>query len=758
MKKKLSPAAKTSSVQSCHAICPVANTVSYEWTCHRFFAAALGVIAGLIVAFWIPPSLLGDVRRSSSSGSQPSYEYSPIPHAECSPLPYVREYHGGTRASSRCTRFVSITPSSVHAIVHLTDLNSAGTEAESYEISVAPSGRISGEPRGRHTFQVDENAVAIEYIARGLEPDADYVLVSALLGVAGGPRRSAFCRASFSTFSARQDENLVRNGGFEIRGDTPYVATRFHVSDGMGAKSWTPFYNGGCRVFCGFAGNVEDGSDKLVQPRSGRCCLQLGPGSLDADLDDGDSTSMNDKVQSFYGAYQAVSVPKGISVVQMVAWYRLLPETPLDPSQNMESPRDSLSMSVGWQLDDGSVVDPVVYDLAAELIRESDRTEKKQVWRRLCATIRSVEQGRSLRMIHLYFQFHDRSHGALLVDDVSVVPLPMDHVTNESCYSHRLYETAQHRQDHAALELPRRHLAAQTRPLQKQLTIAVPLTGDRVLRLEAMSRLYGGGPIVAAVLVRDEEEASTFVHIWRLKPWLYNHVDVTLVYMSRLRVTDELIPINALRNVAVRLAETDYTLMLDVDMTPATETFACFRDPNGRFLSGLIRPDGSRIFTLPVFITDVHARPPRSKGELLNMVFHRVATTYCFNSQKAAKIERWYAANAPYETRFQTDYEPYGICARYSHPGYDERFVGYGFNKISWAWGAEASGARFFVLSDSFLVHLNHVDNDWVTNIAVPKYLRTWRRYFAFVAETVASHGAPLPPTYISPMPRTYTR
>jgi glycosyltransferase-like protein LARGE len=229
------------------------------------------------------------------------------------------------------------------------------------------------------------------------------------------------------------------------------------------------------------------------------------------------------------------------------------------------------------------------------------------------------------------------------------------------------------------------------------------------------------------------------------------HVDVTLVHMSRARVAAELLPINALRNTAVRLARTEFTLMLDVDMTPATESFACLRDPDGSFLSGLLPRDGDdvRIFTAPVFITDVHARAPPSKDALLNMLYHRAATAYCANSQKAAKIDRWYAAGAPYETRFATDYEPYGVCRRERHPEYDERFVGYGFNKVAWAWAAEAGGARLFVLSDSFVTHLNHVDNEWVSHIGVPQYLRTWRRYFAFVAEAVAIHGAPPAARYV---------
>lgn len=527
--------------------------------------------------------------------------------------------------------------------------------------------------------------------------------------------------------------NLLANPGFEERGEAPFVATRFGAGEAA-ARRWTPFYNGGLRVVCG--GVVFGG--EVVQPRSGRCCGVFGG-----------MGGVEGEGPKFYGAHQGVALGKGVGAFRVEAWYHVQEGTALEVDGSVgESPVDSLSLAVGWQYSDGGIVDPVFIDLGKA---EEKRENGVGAWRRVCAIVSSPERG--LRMAHVYFHFHDRKEGALLVDDVSVSAFrDGDAAANASgeigsgggCYTVEgpMGGTGDAAQD-SERRMPDVHLRARVRPQPKQLTVAVPLTGDRVLRLEALSRLYGGGPIAAAVLVRDEAEANVFAHVWKRQPWLFNHVDVTLVYMSRARVKEELIPINALRNLAVKLATTDFAVMLDVDMTPATESFSCFRDPAGKFLEGLVPSDGSRIFTLPVFITDVHVRAASNKDQLLNQLHHRVATSYCLNSQRAVKIEKWYSAGEPYETRFTTDYEPYGICRRDMHPAYDERFVGYGFNKISWAWGAETAGARLFVMSGSFLTHLNHVDNDWVANINVSLYLRTWRRYFAYVAES-ASLQAPL--------------
>jgi glycosyltransferase-like protein LARGE len=267
------------------------------------------------------------------------------------------------------------------------------------------------------------------------------------------------------------------------------------------------------------------------------------------------------------------------------------------------------------------------------------------------------------------------------------------------------------------------------------MTIAVALTADRVLRLEAMSRMYGGGPICAAVLVKDQAEASMFVHIWRRKPWLFNHVDATLAFLPADQQSLDTIPINALRNAALQLAVTDFLIMLDVDMVPATASFACFRDPCGKLLSSLIPQGSKRILTVPVFIADLHVRHARTKSELATQIQEDAAAPYCLSSQRSAKIHHWLRSSDAYEVKFAPDFEPFGICRRAHCPPYDERFAGYGFNKISWAQRAEASGERLFVLNDGFVNHMNHMDNEWVSNISVPAYLRTWRRYLAFASE-----------------------
>lgn len=440
----------------------------------------------------------------------------------------------------------------------------------------------------------------------------------------------------------------------------------------------------------------------------------------------------------FHGAHQAVHIPGEVDGVMVSAWYRVEKDLQRWRTSEPESVVDRLAMIVSWRDDDGKDDDGFVVPL-------QESGEASEQWTRVCAQVR-VPKGRRLQMVHVYFHYHDYDGGHVFVDDVSVRPLTgSDAKRLRSCYRDPDMQTAREngktRKGSDFVRSVPIHLRAEERPTEKQLTLAVPLTSDRALRLEALSRLYGGGPIIATVVVRSEDDASMFRAVWTRKAWLRLHVDVTFVRRRDLPKQEPL-EINALRNIAVQAAQTMYVMMADVDMTPATNSFACFHNANTTWLGELLPYGEKRMLTVPVFISDAQHRPAADKEELQNMLRHHAGTSYCLNSQRSNKIKRWYRERDATETRFLTDYEPYGIVRRDEYPAYDERFSGYGFNKISWAYGSEYGGWRIFVLPEAFLTHLNHPENDWVQSIDVPHYLQTWRRFLAFAAEKTGTFGS----------------
>lgn len=628
-----------------------------------------------------------------------------IPNCEASQNPRVRF----PRHISRCAVFDLVT----------TDLAQGRlfSSAKVAYMSLQPFTRFIGNPVFDGPFNCSSpnstNMCELSFQVNNLLMNADYLLT---ISEIRERRRSTLCQVMFSTLPS--SENLVLNSGFEQAGDSPFMPTRFFRSEQSVPRMWTPFYNGGLRISCG---TIHLANGRFLHPRSGRCCAELGY--------TGTQLENEKKIQKFFGAHNAIPLSKynrTVTGFHVGTWYFLCSD--MSKIEHVgESPRDSLSMVISWTWDDGTVEDGVVLPFV---------TDVSMKWTLLCANVRFPREP-EISNIHVYIHRHDRNYGTLFVDDVFVHPTIQEGQGKFSkCQNvHRSKPAAKiiglDRTDTSLS--PKLHLVSTMRPSEKQLTLAVPCTCERILRLETLSYLYGGGPVAAAVLVKDLDEARTFAKIWRRKPWMRNYVDVLFVRSSLRRRTP--IPINALRNVALSLARTEFVAMLDVDMTPATHEFECFRDDAGSYLTELLPRNGKTLLALPVFVISQNQRSAKSKKELMNLVGMQKGTTYCLNSQKPIRTWRWYTESESYDLRFMAGFEPYGIGRRDEYPQFDERFVGYGFNKISWMFSAERRGYKILTSTKAFVTHLNHVENDWVQRIDVPQYLNTWRRYFSFVAD-----------------------
>lgn len=625
------------------------------------------------------------------------------------------------RIQPRCIRIVHVDDRSIHAILQ------PEPKIGAYRVALHPFNKLQGDSVASIEITCTQSCKH-GFNVTGLLADADYVLiVHRILGV----RKEIVCQRAVSTIS--DDLNIISNPGFEDAGDSPYPPTRFFRSEASNPRSWTLFYNGGIRLLCGKDTGTDAAAEPrvdatrsgVVYPRSGLCCAQLGFRSL-IDMN-------NNQAQKFYGLHQSIEVShfRNTNLFVFGAWYRLSSDLIESNSNRInESPRDAISMIVAFTYSDGTVDDGAIvpFQIAPSALHS---------WSLNCAALQAPSD-RDITHIHISFHLHDFPKGSLFIDDVFLRQMHhLDEAASQQCT--RIPSQSDDRKLKSSIEPTSSnyhvHLKAEVRPKYKQLTIAVPCTPERVLRLEAMSRLYAGGPVVAAVLVESEEEVRLFTEIWNRRYWLRQHVDVRFVYMSPEAKAKTSLPINALRNVAVSLARTEFVVMLDVDMTPATDAFACFRNPDALYLDNLLPEDEKTLLMLPVFVSNEGERSARDKNELLNQLGMRKGTSYCINSQKPIKIWKWYTEAEPYDVRFAAGFEPYGIGRTGSYPRFDERFVGYGFNKIAWVYGAERAGYKLLVLPDAFVTHLNHVENDWVQSINVPQYLNTWRRYFSYVAQ-----------------------
>lgn len=168
---------------------------------------------------------------------------------------------------------------------------------------------------------------------------------------------------------------------------------------------------------------------------------------------------------------------------------------------------------------------------------------------------------------------------------------------------------------------------------------------------------------------------------------------------------DLLYPVNALRNAATAQARANLLLLLDVDFAPACGLFPLLAEANaGARLRGSLLARRSCL-VVPAF--EPRAEPPSCAAELLEAVKEGLAEPFhCRHFPQGhgpTDFPRWLAggADAPaptcgegalssdldgldaYRVEYAEFFEPYVVVPRELVPRYDERFRGYGLNKVS---------------------------------------------------------------------------
>ncbi len=66
-----------------------------------------------------------------------------------------------------------------------------------------------------------------------------------------------------------------------------------------------------------------------------------------------------------------------------------------------------------------------------------------------------------------------------------------------------------------------------------------------------------------------------------------------------------------------------------------------------------------------------------------------------------------------YEINWEAEYEPYIIADKEALPLWDERFVGYGFDKVQHIAELHFAGFKFMVLPEVYVIHLDHGVPPW---------------------------------------------
>ncbi|NWW45403.1 LARG2 glucuronyltransferase, partial [Pedionomus torquatus] len=269
---------------------------------------------------------------------------------------------------------------------------------------------------------------------------------------------------------------------------------------------------------------------------------------------------------------------------------------------------------------------------------------------------------------------------------------------DDPCYDFRRQHLTQHRIHLFFLQYE--FLAL---PNPTDVTLVAQLSMDRLQMLEAICK-HWAGPISLALYMSDAE-AQQFLRYAQASEVLSARRNVAyhIVYKE-----GQFYPINLLRNVALANTQTPYVFLTDIDFLPMYGLYDYLRSS----IQQLELPQRKAALIVPAFET-LHYRLtfPKSKAELLSMLDMGSLYTFRYHvwpkGHAPTDYAKWRTATVPYRVAWQPDFEPY-VVVRRDCPKYDQRFVGFGWNKVSHIMELDAQEYELLVLPNAFMIHMPH--------------------------------------------------
>lgn len=247
-------------------------------------------------------------------------------------------------------------------------------------------------------------------------------------------------------------------------------------------------------------------------------------------------------------------------------------------------------------------------------------------------------------------------------------------------------------------------------PTDYDVTLVVHLSLDR-LRVFDQLASHWPGPISAAIYLSELETNLLLTSIQ----------DSSNLYPARKNIGYHLVfrdngfnyPINRLRNIALNNAITPYVFLSDVDFLPSTNLYGYLKDTIENMVKGGERdPLSKRGLVVPAFENLQYKFDfPASKADLLTQL--NLGSVSIFRDQiwprgqAPTNYAKWKASTKLYKAEWKPEYEPFIVTSR-NVSRFDERFVGFGWNKVENFMKLAASGYEFLVLPEAFVIHKFH--------------------------------------------------
>lgn len=240
------------------------------------------------------------------------------------------------------------------------------------------------------------------------------------------------------------------------------------------------------------------------------------------------------------------------------------------------------------------------------------------------------------------------------------------------------------------------------------VTAVVHLSMDRLRALDELAK-HWPGPI-SAVIYLSELETSLLIEIISSES---KHLTRrrNIAYHLVFRKNGFSYPINRLRNIALEQAETEFAFLTDVDFLPSYNLYEYLRSFLTTKMNQFENLDRIALVIAAFENSQYKFEFPENKNQLERQL--DLGSVSMFRGQlwprgqSPTDYNRWRLATQAYRVNWRPDYEPFIVISR-QVVRFDERFVGFGWNKVEHIMKLAAQKYQFFVLPEVFIMHQFH--------------------------------------------------
>ncbi|GAM29085.1 hypothetical protein SAMD00019534_122610 [Acytostelium subglobosum LB1] len=281
-------------------------------------------------------------------------------------------------------------------------------------------------------------------------------------------------------------------------------------------------------------------------------------------------------------------------------------------------------------------------------------------------------------------------------------------------------------------------------------TITAQLDVSRFSRLIELCKQWDG-PMSVVIYIKEQKDIRDLNTLLedRANMAALENVDIHLAHKRELN--ENLYPINELRNIAIELSKTEYIFTIDVD-------FVVSNGLNQHIKSHLQSTNYpvDVFFVVPAFELDGYSMEntkifPKDKRELVSLLkqdkARQILAASFEEAHKPTDINKWIRAESTYEAIYSEHWEPFGVVHR-SAIKYDERFAGYGWDKVSHIYYLHKLSFQFLVLPEAYTIHMEHATStSWANRTTADK---EW--IFSSWFESITEFNFKYFPQYFNPI------